>query len=160
MSEVFAKEVSRINTTTTGKEWLNKKQLQDLHDQILRQPNRTLLEANEAIQKLLFKAQVDVNEATGEQDPIVKLIDFTNPENNTFHAINQFRIDTPGCVKQFIIPDIVLFVNGIPLIVVECKKGGHNYANPMSEAFEQLQRYMGQRVLNSFLMLYSSRSSL
>ena len=145
LPEVFATAVSRINTTAAGDEWLTKKQLQDLHDQILRQPNRTLLEANEAIQKLLFKAQVDVNDVTDEQDPVVKLIDFSNLENNTFHAINQFRIDTPGGVKQFIIPDIVLFVNGIPLIVVECKKGGPNCANPMPEAFEQLRRYMNQR---------------
>jgi type I restriction enzyme, R subunit len=93
----------------------------------------------------LFKAQVDVNEITGEQDPVVKLIDFSHPQNNHFLVINQFRIDTPGCVKQFIIPDIVLFVNGIPLIVVECKKGGPTCANPMAEAFEQLQRYMNQR---------------
>ena len=76
---------------------------------------------------------------------MVKLIDFANPDNNHYLAINQFRIDTPGCVKQFIIPDIVLFVNGIPLIVVECKKGGPTCANPMAEAFEQLQRYMNQR---------------
>ena len=142
---VFARAVSGINTTSEGKEWLTEKQLHDLHDQILRQPNLTLLEANEAIQKLLFKTQVDVNEITGEQDPVVKLIDFATPENNQFHAVNQFRIDTPGCVKQFIIPDIVLFVNGIPLAVVECKKGGPTCANPMYEAFEQLQRYMNQR---------------
>ena len=142
---VFARAVSGINTTSGGKEWLTEKQLHDLHDQILRQPNLTLLEANEAIQKLLFKTQVDVNEITGEQDPVVKLIDFATPENNQYHAVNQFRIDTPGCVKQFIIPDIVLFVNGIPLAIVECKKGGPTCANPMYEAFEQLQRYMNQR---------------
>ncbi|MDZ4261878.1 MAG: type I restriction endonuclease, partial [Pseudomonadota bacterium] len=145
LPELFAKAVAALNTTSEGKRWLSAKQLQDLQDQILRQPNRTLLEANEAIQKLLFKAQVDVNETTGEQDPVVRLIDFANPENNHFLAINQFRIDTPGCVKQFIIPDIVLFVNGIPLIVVECKKGGPTCANPMNEAFEQLQRYSHQR---------------
>jgi len=145
LPEVFAKAVSAINTTQSGEEWLTEKQLHDLQNQILRQPNRTLLEANEAIQKLLFKTQVDVNEITGEQDPVIKLIDFANPENNQFHAINQFRIDTPGCVKQFIIPDIVLFINGIPLAVVECKKGGPTCANPMMEAFEQLQRYMNER---------------
>jgi type I restriction enzyme, R subunit len=145
LPDVFCTAVSALNTTTTGQPWLTPKQLQDLQDQILRQPNRTLLEANEAIQKLLFKAQVDINEITGEQDPVVKLIDFANPQNNQFHAINQFRIDTPGCAKQFIIPDIVLFVNGIPLAVVECKKGSSNCANPMQEAFEQLQRYMNQR---------------
>lgn len=142
---VFAKAVADINRTAEGKSWLTDKQLNDLQDQILRQPNRTLLEANEAIQKLIFKTQVDVNEITGEQDPVAKLIDFENPGNNRFHAINQFRIDTPGCVKQFIIPDIVLFVNGIPLAVVECKKGGPTCANPMNEAFEQLQRYMNKR---------------
>ncbi|WP_333614380.1 type I restriction endonuclease, partial [Psychrobacter sp.] len=145
LPDIFAKSVAAINTTADGQPWLTDKQLQDLQDQILRQPNRTLLEANEAIQKLLFKSQVDVNEITGEQDPIVKLIDFAYPENNTFHAINQFRIDTPGCVKQFIVPDLVLFVNGIPLIVVECKKGGPTCANPMAEAFVQLQRYMNKR---------------
>ncbi|TFG46427.1 MAG: type I restriction endonuclease subunit R, partial [Candidatus Brocadiia bacterium] len=101
LPEVFTKAVAAINTTAADENWLTEKQLHDLHDQILRQPNRTLLEANEAIQKLLFKAQVDVNEITGEQDPVVKIIDFANPENNHFHAINQFRIDTPGCVKQF-----------------------------------------------------------
>ncbi len=145
LPEVFAKAVMALNSCDDGKPWLTTKQIQDLQDQLLRQPNRTLLEANEAIQKLLFKAQVDVNEVTGEQDPVVKLIDFVNPENNHFLAINQFRIDTPGCVKQFIIPDIVLFVNGIPLAVVECKKGGPTCANPMAEAFEQLQRYSNQR---------------
>lgn len=96
-----------------------------------------LLEANEAVQKLLFKAQVDVNELTGEQDPVVRLIDFTEPEKNQFHAVNQFRIDSPGCVKQFIIPDIVLFVNGIPLVMVECKKGGPTCANPTYEALQE-----------------------
>ena len=74
-----------------------------------------------------------------------KLVDFAHPENNSFHAINQFRIDTPGCVRAFIIPDIVLLVNGIPLCVVECKKGSETCANPMAEAFVQLQRYMNKR---------------
>ncbi len=145
LPEVFNQAVSGLNKTTTGQQWLSANQLLDLQSQILRQPNRTLLGANEAIQALLFKAQVNVNEITGEQDPVVKLIDFVHPENNQFHAINQFRIDTPGCVKQFIIPDIVLFVNGIPFTVVECKLGGPNCANPMQEAFVQLQRYRNAR---------------
>lgn len=145
LPEVFCEAVRDINQTDDGQPWLTDRQLDELRDQVLRQPNRTLLEANETIQSLLFKAQVDVNELTGEQDPVVKLIDFVNPENNRFHAINQFRVDTPGCVKQFIIPDIVLFVNGIPLGVVECKLGGPNCANPMHEAFVQLQRYRNAR---------------
>ncbi len=145
LPEVFREAVRAINRTTDGTAWLTEHQLDDLRDQILRQPNRTLLEANEAVQALFLKAQVDHNEVTGESDPVVSLIDFANPARNVFHAINQFRIDTPGCVKQCIIPDIVLFVNGIPLVVVEAKIGDANTANPMHAAFEQLLRYRNGR---------------
>ncbi len=145
LPEVFRDAVRAINLTADGKAWLTDRQLDDLRDQLLRQPNRTLLEANEAVQGLLFKAQVDVNELTGEADPVVQLIDFAHPERNVFHAINQFRIDTPGCVKSCIIPDIVLFVNGIPLVVVEAKIGDPNTANPLHAAYEQLLRYRNAR---------------
>jgi hypothetical protein len=50
---------------------------------------------------------------------------------------DQFRIDTPGCVKDCIIPDNVLFVNGMPLVVVEAKLASATEANPMYEAFVQ-----------------------
>jgi type I restriction enzyme, R subunit len=145
LPEVFDAAVRDINRAGNGETWLIGRQLEDLRSQLLRLPGRTLLESNEAVQALLFKAQVDRNELTSESDPVVKLIDFHTPENNRFHAINQFRIDTPGCVREFIIPDIVLFVNGIPLAVVECKKGSETCANPMQEAFVQLQRYMRRR---------------
>lgn len=145
LPQVFFDTVRTLNVTTDGKPWLTDRQLNDLRDQILRQPNHTLLEANEAAQALFLKAQVDRNEVTGEPDPVAKLIDFVHPERNQFHAINQFRIDTPGCVKSCIIPDIVLFVNGIPLVVVEAKIGDPNTSNPMYAAFEQLLRYRNGR---------------
>jgi type I restriction enzyme R subunit len=145
LPSVFREAIRAINLTPQGKPWLTERQLDDLREQLLRQPNRTLLEANEAAQALFLKAQVDRNEVTGEADPVVQLVDFVHPERNRFHAINQFRIDTPGCVKAFIIPDIVLFVNGIPLVVVEAKVGDPNTANPMHEAFVQLLRYRNGR---------------
>ncbi|WPJ94392.1 type I restriction endonuclease [Coraliomargarita algicola] len=145
LPEVFRQSVRALNKTDEGESWLTDRQLTDLRDQLLRQPNLSLLEANEAVQHLLFKAQVDVNELTGEDDPVVQLIDFKHPERNQFHAINQFKVDTPGCVKQCIIPDIVLFVNGLPLVVIEAKIGDENTANPMHAAFEQLLRYRNGR---------------
>lgn len=145
LPEVFREAVRAVNLTEDGEPWLTDRQLTDLRDQILRQPNTSLLEANEAVQALLFKAQVDVNEVTGEDDPVVQLIDFRHPERNHFHAISQFRIDTPGCVRDFIIPDIVLFVKGLPLVVVEAKLGDPNTANPMHAAYEQLLRYRNGR---------------
>ena len=145
LPDVFRNAVRALNRHPDGQEWLTARQLDDLRDQLLRHFSRTLLEANEAVHKLLFKAQVDVNELTGEPDPVVQLIDFAHPERNVFHAINQFRIDTPGCVKSCIIPDIVLFVNGIPLVVVEAKIGDPNTANPLHAAYEQLLRYRNAR---------------
>lgn len=142
---VFRDSVRALNTLPDGTPWLTERQLDELESQLFRQPQRTLLEANQAVHELLQKAQVDVNEATGEVDPVVRLIDFHHPGRNAFHAINQFRIATPGCVREFMVPDIVLFVNGIPLAVVECKKGSATCANPMQEAFVQLQRYMRRR---------------
>lgn len=145
LSEVFRDTVRRLNLLADGKPWLTSRQLDDLRDQWLRQPARSLLEINEAVQALLFKAQVDVNEITREAHPVVQLIDFAWPERNVFHAINQFRIDTPGCVKSCIIPDIVLFVNGIPVVVIEAKIGDANTANPLHEAGVQLLRYRNGR---------------
>ena len=142
---MFRDSVARAQALPDGQEWLTERQLAGLVDEIFRQPGKGLLDANEAVQALLFKAQVDRNEVTGEKDPTVRLIDFANPERNTFHAINQFRVDTPGCVKGFIIPDVVLFVNGLPLVVIEAKIGDANTANPMHEAFVQLQRYRDGR---------------
>lgn len=142
---VFREAVRNLNLLPDGTPWLTDRQLDALRDQLLRQPHKSLLEANEDVQRLLFKAQVDVNESTGEADPVVQLVDFAQPGRNQFHAINQFRVDTPGCVKTCIIPDIVLFVNGIPLVIVEAKIGDANTANPLHAAHEQLLRYRNGR---------------
>ena len=142
---VFRQSLNDINRTDDDKPWLTDKQIDDLRDALLNPPATGPLESNELVLKLLFRSQVDVNEITGEEFPNVKLIDFEHPERNHFLAINQFRIDTPGTTKDFIVPDIVLFVNGLPLVVIECKDGSDNTANPMFEAFQQLMRYSNQR---------------
>lgn len=145
LRDVFNHAVRAINTTPDGRTWLTDTQLDDLHDDLFGHSGRSLVENNEAVLKLLFRSQVDANELTGEQYPNVKLIDFEHPERNQFHAVNQFRIDTPGATKGFIIPDIVLFVNGLPLAVIECKEANVFTSNPMFEAFQQLMRYSDQR---------------
>ena len=141
----FKEAVKKINITEDGRTWLNDKQLDKLLSEIRGQSGNSLREINEKIQALLYRMQADSNELTGEEDPNVSLIDFKNPDNNSFHAINQFRIDTPNGVKNFIIPDIVLFINGLPVVVVECKDLNANESNPMAEAFKQLMRYSEQR---------------
>jgi type I restriction enzyme R subunit len=145
LKEVFCEAIRSINLTEDGKAWLTSGQLEELYERLLLQPSHSLVETNQEVFKLLLRSQVDVNELTGEQYPDVNLIDFDRPTRNHFVAINQFRIDTPGCVKKFIIPDVVLFVNGLPFVVVECKDANSFTSNPMHEAFVQLMRYSGQR---------------
>jgi type I restriction enzyme R subunit len=146
LPDVFREAVRDINRTEEGEPWLTDKQLDELLEQVLDAPGSSLVEINEQVLKLLYRAQVDRNELTGEEYPDVRLIDFQHPERNRFTAINQFRIDTPGRVKDCIIPDIVLFVNGLPLVVVECKEANQVQANPLYEAFRQLMRYSDQRL--------------
>jgi type I restriction enzyme, R subunit len=72
----------------------------------------------------------------------VRFIDFENPANNDFLVINQFKVElTSG--PGHVIPDAVLFVNGIPLVVEEFKSPGMQ--NPLQEAINQLLRYSNQR---------------
>lgn len=70
------------------------------------------------------------------RDSPVALIDFKNPSRNTFHVTNQFRV----AAQRPRIPDIVLFVNGIPLVVIEAKSPLKATAKA-EEAFEQIKQY-------------------
>lgn len=141
-SEFFA-ALDALNQTS-GKPWLTTKQREDIYAEFAHQPG-DLIAANQALQALLTKYTADINEATGEQHPDVTIIDFKNLARNRFLAVNQFRIDTPGRVKSFIIPDIVLFVNGLPLVVIEAKDANAFTANPLAEAMTQLWRYSNAR---------------
>src|SRR5260370_32787139 len=70
----------------------------------------------------------------------VHFIDFAHPERNHFLVVNQFRVDLAG--TRYIVPDLVLFVNGIPLVVIECKNP--SLTNPLEEGITQLLRYARQ----------------
>ena len=78
------------------------------------------------------------------RDRTVQFIDWEHPERNDFLVVNQFRVDEPGGQgHKFIAPDLVLFVNGIPLVVIEAKSP--TVVEPMVKAIRQLRRYANQR---------------
>ena len=70
------------------------------------------------------------------RDRPIALIDFKTPANNTFQVVRQFRV----AAQRSRIPDIVLFVNGIPLVVIEAKSPLKGTATG-DEAFEQIKQY-------------------
>ncbi|MEG5175913.1 type I restriction endonuclease subunit R [Microcoleus sp. B3-D7] len=67
----------------------------------------------------------------------VWLIDWDNPENNEFLAVNQFTVIEDNNDRR---PDIILFINGLPLVVIELKNAADAKAN-LQTAFNQLQTY-------------------
>lgn len=73
-------------------------------------------------------------ETKGEQ---LWLIDWSNPDNNEFLAVNQFTVIEDNHNRR---PDIVLFINGLPLVVIELKNAADAKAN-LQAAFNQLQTY-------------------
>ncbi|MCW7553971.1 type I restriction endonuclease [Endozoicomonas gorgoniicola] len=145
LAEQFKSAVLKINTTEEGTQWLTPEQLDGLLEDFTDFGTDKLLGANQEFLERLYKWQVDKNELTGEDSPVVKIIDFEHWQNNTFTVINQFRIDTPGHTKGHVRPDIVLFVNGLPLVVIECKELSSSCTNPMFEGIEQLRRYADLR---------------
>ncbi|MCZ0862408.1 type I restriction endonuclease subunit R [Methanocorpusculum vombati] len=72
-----------------------------------------------------------------ERSDLIRLIDHHNPENNTFTVINQWTV-IDNAEKR---PDIVIFVNGIPVIVIELKSPSRENTD-VSEAYRQLRNYL------------------
>jgi type I restriction enzyme, R subunit len=105
----------------------------------LRTAFTTVIDNNEAFHRLLTDG-VDVKYSVGEgksRTDKVWLIDFANPEKNEFLAVNQFTVLENHNNKR---PDIVLFINGLPLVVVELKNPADENAG-LQAAFNQLQTY-------------------
>ena len=123
--------------------FLTESQLDEVITKITTFDGSNLIENNKKVLELLLKnTTVGKNEVTGEPSPTVKYIDFETLTNNSFIAISQFKIRIPG-TEHHIIPDIVLFVNGLPLSVIECKSP--KVKEPIAEAIDQLMRYSEQR---------------
>ena len=111
----------------------------------------SLLEINEK----LYDAIVDLNYTVdqdvygnGQKKPqTVHFIDWDNVDNNDFLVTRQFEVKTQ--LGKSIYSDIVIFVNGIPVVVIECKspflEKSKNESIGKREAFKQLSRYMNER---------------
>lgn len=105
----------------------------------LRTTTISLFENNQAFHRMLTEG-IDVKFGIGDgkaKTDKVWLVDFSTPLNNEFLAINQFTVIENHNNKR---PDIVLFVNGLPLVVIELKNAIDENADTKA-AFNQLQTY-------------------
>ena len=111
---------------------------EDALKKVLRTDSPNVLINNETFHKYLSQGvDVEVRTADGIRGQKVYIVDFENPENNEFLAVNQFTIIEGSQNKR---PDIILFVNGLPLVVIELKNATDENAT-LKSAYNQLQTY-------------------
>ncbi len=98
----------------------------------------SLAQRNEAFNDYL-QSGVEVRYFDGreEQNDIVRLIDYDDPDNNSFHIVNQWTVSEHSKKRL----DLVAFVNGIPLVVFELKSPSREDTDA-SDAYLQLRNYM------------------
>lgn len=105
---------------------------------VLRIASPILLHNNEEFHRLLVeKVKIPYQQNGYERSHEVALIDFENPSNNQFIVVNQYTIIENNQNKR---PDVLLFVNGLPLVVIELKNAASENAN-IKSAYQQIQTY-------------------
>ena len=105
---------------------------------VLRIASPDMLANNETFHRILTEGiSVSVHQEGVERGELVWLLDFDNPLNNDFKVVNQYTIIENNHNKR---PDILLFVNGLPLVIIELKNAADNNATIQS-AFRQIETY-------------------
>ena len=116
--------------------------LEDAFRKLMRTGAPSLIERNRAVHRMLVDGvAVEYRAAGGEiRGAQARLLDFDEPANNDWLAVNQFTVAEGQHVRR---PDVVLFVNGLPLGVIELKNPADENATVWT-AFRQLQTYQAE----------------
>jgi len=132
LTQRMAEAVRRINPTVPPEAQEEAiKEIQRIH-------SPELLTNNESFHRLLTEGiKVSYQKDGQQRGDLVWLIDFNTPENNDFIVANQFTVVENGVNKR---PDVILFVNGIPLVVLELKNAADENAT-IKSAFRQIETY-------------------
>ena len=147
MEPMLRDQLQAINTRN-GKTWLDERRLDQAIAAITRLPANKVMEANQLATELLHTGITveGLPDWDGGRGQTIHFIDWATPQNNTFTVVNQFKVKCPpghDGWKGHVIPDLVLFVNGIPLVIIECKS--RTVPEGIPEAVDQLRRYYDQR---------------
>lgn len=109
--------------------------------QVFRSESQKLIADNESFHKLLADGvDIPIQMEGGERYQKVWLFDFKNSKNNDFLAVNQFTVIENNVERR---PDVILFVNGIPLLIFELKNLADEDATIWT-AYDQFQTYEDQ----------------
>ncbi|MFZ1292523.1 MAG: HsdR family type I site-specific deoxyribonuclease [Melioribacteraceae bacterium] len=123
--------------------WMDESQIFSAISDLISNEGDNLYKNNQRVLQLLLKGtSVQRQTEEGLRYEPVYYINFDEPSKNTFVAVSQFKIRILGTDKH-IYPDIICFLNGIPISIIECKSP--RTKEPIPEAIDQLMRYCEQR---------------
>src|SRR5690606_10545284 len=116
--------------------------LDDAYRKLTRLEGADLIQRNRALHRLLVNGvTVEYRTREGEvRGAQARVIDFDKPDGNDWLAVNQFSVTENKHGRR---PDVVLFVNGLPLAVIELKNAADENATIWG-AFQQLQTYQAE----------------
>jgi len=118
INEVILQDRLRASLTKINP-WLKGNSLEKVLRKIKNIQASTLMEANQIVHELITKKDSITIKPTPESKPQpVFIIDYDTPENNDFLVTNQIKFQG---AKNNSIPDIVIYINGLPLAIIECK---------------------------------------
>ena len=118
--------------------WLSDENVARAVKTITQVPAASLAEANEKLYtSLTYGISLEQDRGDGRKSHTVNFLDFDNPENNDWVVTRQYKVLG---TKKHVIPDVVAFVNGLPLAIIECKSPtiGDTWK---ADAIKQLRRY-------------------
>jgi len=118
--------------------WISDNNLQKAYDKITSIQGNSLMEINQQAWELMRAATFSVKQKIAGEENFhpVRYIDYKEPENNHFLVVNQMKFHGR---YQNSIPDLVIFLNGLPIAVIECKSPKAQGA--WDKAFGDLQYY-------------------
>ena len=131
LTEILKRKIKELNA------WISEENVGRVVRSITNVSATSVLEANEKIQAMLEKGTTvrQDRDGRGMKSHDVILIDYENLSNNDFNVVRQFTVLHYDKNR----PDVVLFINGLPVVVIECKSPV--IQKPIEQGMEQIFRY-------------------
>ncbi|KAA9023567.1 type I restriction endonuclease subunit R [Niallia endozanthoxylica] len=136
LKDRLIKAIQKINP------WISDNNLNKIIRSVTHIHAMSLMEANQLFhENLINMISIQQDLGKGKKNQTVKLIDFECPENNEFLVVDQFSISN---ARGTIRPDLIVFINGLPLVVIECKSPTLSPDEQIGQGVKQLLRYQDQ----------------
>lgn len=126
LEEVLRRQLRELNSIRIGSHKEARFSEQNIENGVVAMRNVPMengyISGNEAVYNMLTLGKVFEQSIDGDKKSYtMRYIDWEHPENNVYHVTEEFAVTRTGLSETYR-PDIVLFVNGIPLVVIECKR--------------------------------------